>query len=56
MKVFDIYSDRSETMEVLERATHADLMRVLEYIQEVVMTPEASDADKVEALQLVLAD
>ncbi len=56
MKVFDIYGERSETMEVLEQASHADLMRVIEYIQDVVMSPEASDADKVEALQLVLAD
>ena len=51
-----IYDERSETMEVLERASHADLMRVLDYIQCLVMNPEASDADKVEALQLVLAD
>jgi hypothetical protein len=51
-----IYDERSETMDVLEQASHADLIRVLDYIQHLVMNPEASDADKVEALQLVLAD
>ena len=51
-----IYDERSETMDVLEQASHVDLMGVLEFIQRVVMDPEASDADKVEALQIVLAD
>ena len=51
-----IYYDRTDTMDGLEQASHVDLVGVLGFIQRVVMDPEASDADKVEALQLVLAD
>ena len=44
------------TMDILEQASHADLMRVLDYVYNIVHSPEANDSDKVEALQLVLND
>ena len=51
-----IYDERTDTMAVLEQASQADLLLVLGYIQSLVMDPEGSDADKVLALQIVLAD
>ena len=56
MQEFDYDSDRANTMEVLEQSSHADLMRVIDYIQHVVMSPEATYEEKIETLQLVLAD
>lgn len=49
-------SEVVRTMDILEQASHADLMRVLDYVYNIVHSPEASDSDKVEALQLVLND
>ena len=49
-------SEVVRTMDILEQASHADLMRVLDYVYNIVHSPEANDSDKVEALQLVLND
>lgn len=56
MKDINIDSDRANTMDVLEQASHADLMRVMCYIQDVVMSPESTYEEKIETLQLVLSD